>query len=97
MSFNRLPYDMCSYKYSLEESTAPGSYYLNTPATTCEPCHTTDPYIRLQSHGPNVSKNNYLIDVNSELIGIARNLSECPDKKYIPTKNPTQNSKVKLD
>ena len=30
MSFNRLPYDMCSYKYSLEESTAPGSYYLNT-------------------------------------------------------------------
>ena len=97
MSLNRLPYDMCSYQYTLAESIAPGTYQLNTPANTCEPCHSNDPYIRLQSHGPNVSKNNYLIDVDSELIGISRNLSECPDNKFMPTKNPTSNSKVKLD
>lgn len=97
MSLNRLQYDMCSYQYSLAESIGPGAYQLNTPENTCDPCHSNDPHIRLQSHGPSVSKDNYLIDVNSELLGISRNLSECPDKQFIPTNNPNHNSKVKIN
>ena len=49
MSFNRLPYDTCAYEQVLSETTGPGAYYLTTPQNTCEPCHTNNPYIRLQS------------------------------------------------
>jgi hypothetical protein len=90
MSFNRLPYDICSYEHTLAESIGPGAYFLNTPPNACEPCHTTDPYIRLQSHGANVNKKNNLIDIDSELIGITRNNTGCPEKKYIP--NPIGNN-----
>lgn len=83
MSFNRLPYDKCAYKQHLYETIGPGVYMLGTPANTCTPCHSSDPYIRLQSQGASLSRHN-LIDVDSELIGINRNNSRCPTQKYIP-------------
>ena len=84
MSFNRLPYDTCSYKQVLNETIAPGVYQLNTPPNTCQPCHSTDPYIRLQSQGASLSRNTALIDVDSEMLGITRNQSQCAERKYMP-------------
>lgn len=91
MSFNRLPYDICSYEQTLAETTGPGHYQLGTPPNSCKPCHPTDARIRLQSGGVALNKNTNLIDVDSELIGISRNLSQCPDKKYLPV---AENSKL---
>lgn len=85
MSFNRLPYDTCSYNHVLAETIGPGVYQLSTPPNTCEPCHPTDPYIRLQGTGVSLSKNTSLIDIDSELIGITRNHSQCPERKYLPS------------
>jgi hypothetical protein len=90
MSFNRLPYDMCAYEQVLRESVGPGSYKLVTPQTTCNPCHTTDPYIRLQSNGISVSRNTDLIDIDSEMMGISRNLTNCPTRKYLPAQNASE-------
>lgn len=87
MSFNRLPYDICSYNHTLAETVGPGVYQLTTPPNSCEPCHASDPYIRLQSTGASLSRNTPLIDIDSELHGITRNLSDCPDRKYMPSKD----------
>lgn len=89
MSFNRLPYDTCSYKQVLAETTGPGVYQLSTPPNTCEPCHADDPYIRLQSQGASLTRNN-LIDVESDLQGTTRNLSDCPERKYIPSSDSSE-------
>ena len=67
MSFNRLPYDICSYKHELAESVGEGMYRLGTPPNSCEPCHTADPRIKLQSQGVSISRNTALIDIDSEL------------------------------
>lgn len=90
MSFNRLPYDTCAYEQVLSETTGPGAYYLTTPQNTCEPCHTNNPYIRLQSQGASISRNTPLVDIDSEMIGITRNLTQCPERKYIPSNNAEQ-------
>ena len=73
MSFNRLPYDICSYKHELAESVGTGMYQLGTPPNNCEPCHASDPRIKLQSQGVSISRNTALIDIDSELMGITRN------------------------
>ena len=110
MSFNRLPYDNCSYKQELNETTGPGFYQLTTPPNTCDPCHPSDPKVRLQSQGVSLNRNTNLTDIDSELIGITRNLSKCSDRKYLPDPNasqhcgaqtdiriPKNNSKVQID
>jgi hypothetical protein len=84
MSSNRLSYDLCSYKQVLGETTGPGFYQLNTPPVSCKPCHPTDPRVRLQSGGVALNQNTNLIDIDSELIGIGRNLTSCSSKKYLP-------------
>ena len=90
MSFNRLPYDRCSYKQTIAETTGPGIYQLGTPQNVCQPCHTTNPYIRLQGQGASISRNNLLVDVDSELLGITRNLSDCSERKYMPQTNASE-------
>ena len=87
MSFNRLRYDTCSYQHQLAETTGPGVYKLAEPPNTCQPCHPTDPYIRLQRMGVSHSKNTPLIDIDSELIGISRNLTDCPERKHLPSQD----------
>ena len=87
MSFNRSSYDTCSYKHVVAETVGPGVYKLTEPPNTCKPCHPMDPYIRLQRGGVSVSKNANLVDIDSELIGINRNLSQCPERKYMPQLN----------
>jgi hypothetical protein len=85
MSFNRLPYDQCSYRQELAETTGPGIYQLGTPPNTCKPCHPSDPYIRLQKTGVALTRNSPLADVDSELTGRSRNASKCPEKNFIPS------------
>jgi hypothetical protein len=84
MSFNRLNYDTCTYKHILSESVSPGDYMINTPRVSCEPCYQANPYVRLQSSGGSISSTNYLIDVDSELLGLNRKKSNCPSQLYLP-------------
>ncbi len=83
MSSNRLPYDTCAYKQQLAESIGVGVYQLGKPNNSCEPCYADDPRIMLQSQGVSISKHN-LVDVDSELMGITRNASRCPERQYMP-------------
>ena len=87
MSFNRLNYDTCAYKHVLAESVGPGEYQINTPPISCEPCFPKDPAYRLQRQGAAVVKNNRMIDVDSELMGITRLSTKCPSKKFLPKQN----------
>ena len=82
MSFNRLMYDSCSYKKSVEESTGTLSYMLNPiKFENCSKCRVEFGVIG----GSNVSHTKgQLVDTESELRNITRVNSKCPTKKYIP-------------
>ena len=77
MSFNRLKYDNCAYSKELEESISPLEYQLfRGKYENCKEC-------------PNGSHTNNLefgtkATVESELYGLNRPESKCPDKKYNP-------------
>ena len=87
MSFNRLPYDNCSYNQTLLESEGPGAYHLMTPANVSQMCLADDPHIRAQYMGSRHVPGTSLIDVDSELMNITRPASECPSQKYVPHPN----------
>ena len=87
MSWNRSNFDVCSYKYQLAETIGPGVYQLVRPDNQSIPVLPKDPRFIAQSSGVSISKNTSLIDIDSELIGISRNLSDCPDRKYMPDGN----------
>ena len=82
MSFNRLMYDSCAYKKTLEESTGTLSYVLNPiKYENCSKCRVEFGVVG----GTNVSHNKgNLVDVENELFNITRKTSKCPTKKYIP-------------
>jgi len=86
MSFNRLQYDKGTYTRDLNESVKPGFYRINQPLTRCEPCHPHTPHVRLQSKGNSLYRDGTLVDVNSELLGLNRKLSNNPKAKYMPSK-----------
>lgn len=82
MSFNRLIYDKCSYKQSLQESMKPGKYQLYPGK------HNNFKNCRIDFGligGNNVSlyKGN-LVDLESDLKGQTRQASLCSDKKFMP-------------
>lgn len=87
MAFSKSKYDVCSYKYQLAETIGPGVYQLVRPDNQSIPVLPKDPRYIAQSSGVSISKNTSLIDIDSELIGISRNLSDCPDRKYMPDAN----------
>lgn len=87
MSWNRSNFDVSSYKYQLAETIGPGVYQLVRPDNQSIPVLPKDPRFIAQSSGVSISKNTSLIDIDSELIGISRNLSDCPDRKYMPDGN----------
>ena len=87
MSFNRPSYDEGAYKKWIEQSTAPMNYHLGTPSNgdeNCEGCYPHPPTIRLQYHGDSVIKGVPLVDVDSELLGLNRQLSKDPSTLYRP-------------
>jgi hypothetical protein len=87
MAFARSQYDVCSYKYQLAQEIGPGMYQLTRPDNQVVPVLPKDPRYIAQSSGVSISKNTSLIDIDSELIGISRNLTRCPDRKYMPDAN----------
>lgn len=97
MSLNRLAYDNCSYEQVLGESLGPGFYQLTTPPNTCNPCHSTDPRIRLQSTGVSLNQNTNLVDIDSELLGITRNFSNCNKRQFNPNDKCLNNSKLCIE
>ena len=97
MSLNRLAYDNCSYEQVLGESLGPGFYQLTTPPNTCKPCHSTDPRIRLQTTGVSLNKDTHIVDVDSELLGLTRNASNCSAKQFNPNNPCITNSKLCID
>lgn len=90
MSFNRPSYDTCAYKQTLSESIGPGDYQINRPVVSCQPCYPNDPHIRIQKMGPSVSRTTPMIDIDSEMIGIGRKYSRCPEAKYLPSCDANQ-------
>jgi hypothetical protein len=89
MSFTRPSSDTCSYRHELAQTIGPGEYQLAKPYP-CNPCFVSDPHIRLQRFGASVSQNTSMIDIDSEMIGITRKFSNCPELKYIPKCDPSK-------
>lgn len=81
MSFSALSYDPCAYDKSLQESLAVGKYMLDT---TLRPSDTfvSSPHVRAQSTGVARCKTRPLVDVDSELMGLNRAASKCPDAQF---------------
>lgn len=94
MSSSRLIYDDCAYEQRLKESTNPLRYVLNPQKyENCNKCR----YELGLLGGPNVSINSgNLVDVESDLSGRTRALTECSAKKYKP-KCAVPNGKCKTD
>lgn len=89
MSFNRLNYDTCTYKHNLRQSVGAGDYYLNTPRAECTACFPSND-LQFTKQSPIMKCNNLsLIDADSELLGITRRATNCPDMKYIPGSSNT--------
>lgn len=96
MSFNRLNYDNDTYKHTLRESIGPGDYLLNKPRVDCDGCFFPSPDVRMNGYGAAICEKE-LIDVDSELMGISRQATNCPAGKYIPTNKPFCQTKMPKD
>ena len=85
MSSNRLLYDDCAYKQRLDESVDPLSYMLNPiKYENCNKCRVNKGIVA----GTNVSNiRGNLVDLENDLRGQTRSLSDCSSRKYIPNIN----------
>ena len=97
MSFNRLKYDNCDAKTSINESVGPGNYMMNTPVT-CQGCFQPNPSIIAQKGSVSLERDTPWrffdgpVDVESDLKNITRPATKCPDYKYKPScSNPCDN------
>ena len=84
MSFTNISYDKGAYVTELNQSVGPGVYQLGEPVINCDQCYPYPPTVRLQLQGDSISSKNLLVDVDSELLGITRKLSQDPNKKFQP-------------
>lgn len=87
MSFQRTRYDPCEAKKYVSESASAAAYPLNTPVL-CGNCFPSDPRIIAQKTGVSVNTGidqrfySGPVDVETDLLGINRQLSRCPSEKY---------------
>lgn len=89
MSFNRLNWDQCTYKFNVNQSVDAATYGIKTPRPECLSCFPVDPLVNQGQRGFPVAENGtcanrLLIDVDSELRIINRPASRCPIEKYLP-------------
>ena len=94
MSFSRTIYDKCAFKKSLLESESPGNYMLYPGKFY------NDNQCRIEKGivgGNQVSlSTNNLVDLESDLRGQTRFLSDCPSKKYNPNRDNLEVDLVNL-
>ena len=89
MSFNRLKYDFCEEKNTINQSIRPGDYKVNTPIA-CNGCFQVNPSVVMQKGGVSMQKDtpwrfyNGPVDVESDLKNITRPATKCPTFKYQP-------------
>ena len=102
MANTRFNYDKCRTNKLLQEATGPGRYMLNTPGPAHSLGANNDPHYRLQRWGGNLGHvlNGHPIDIDSDLIGLNKNLSKY-DEKRVPSKSKAiiienMNSKHKI-
>ena len=82
MSSNRLIYDTCAYKKTLDQSVGPLSYVLNP--IKYENCNKCRMELGLVG-GTSVSQiKGNLVDLENDLRGTTRSASLCPSKHYVP-------------
>ena len=82
MSSNRLIYDTCAYKKTLDQSVGPLSYVLNPiKYENCSKCRMELGLVG----GTAVSQiKGNLVDLENDLRGTTRSASLCPSKHYVP-------------
>lgn len=82
MSWNRTRYDQCAYRKELSQSTSPINYMMDP--NKFYNCHDCRPDLGIIA-GNNVSvTRDNMVDMESDLFGITRQNSLCPERKYIP-------------
>lgn len=90
MANTRFNYDKCRTNKLLQEATGPGRYMLDTPGPAHSLVANNDPHYRLQRWGGNLGHvlNGHPIDIDSDLIGLNKNLSKYNEKR-VPSKSKT--------
>lgn len=81
MSFTGLMYDECAFRSDIKSSMGPGAYVISTPLQECDQIFPTNPYIRNSSR-PAASYSPHWVDINSDLTGLIRPLTNCPERMY---------------
>lgn len=81
----RLNYDTCTYRHNLKRSVGPGDYVFDTPGSHCVNCLPDDPRMRSTRSGVTLHGNPGVVDVSSELQGLTRPATNCPDGLYTPS------------
>lgn len=84
MSFNRLNYDTDTYTHTLRQSVGPGDYMVATPQADCATCLPVDSMQSKNMAAYNFA-NKPAVDISSDLLGITRRASNCPNQQYFPT------------
>jgi hypothetical protein len=73
MAFTRFHDDPCRIIKQVQESTDPGSYYLNVPGNGLKPHYLNNSFVRLEKWGGNLSDNPVALE--SDLRGLTRKLT----------------------
>ena len=88
MSYSRLNFDDDTYVTKLNESVGPGLRQIETPRVACNSdCTYYAPGVNLNRFDDGMCEKE-LIDVDSEMMGITRQASRCPARKYLPSEQP---------
>jgi hypothetical protein len=82
MSWNRTTYDQCAYRKQLSQSTAPINYALDpNKFYNCNDCRSD--FGLLGGNNVSLTPHN-MVDTESDLFGITRQNSLCPERKFLP-------------
>lgn len=85
MSSNRLIYDTCAYKKTIDQSVSPLSYVLNP--MKYENCNKCRMELGLVGGSAVSQIKGNLVDLENDLRGTTRTASLCPSKHYLPNCN----------
>lgn len=92
MAFTRFHDDPARIKKQLQESTDAGRWHINVPGNGTHPGFSEDPQCRLQKWGANLRTN--VVDVQSDLMGLTRNLNRDTIDKNIHYATSTHSTKI---